>query len=157
MNLHDLVSQLIADTKGTPGGSFFEITRNSSLGVFLPELIICATILVLLLVRLFKGGDKLPSFLITAIGCSIALYYAAPWDLFQGKVLPRMEIFTGMLVYDSFAIYLRSLLLLFAFLFAIFTWLSGVPDQLDAADGGLAAARHALLELPRFILICKLQ
>jgi len=134
VNLHDLVSQLIVDTKGNASSSFFEIARDSSLGVFLPELILCVTILVLLLVRLFKGGDRLPSFLITAVGSGVALYYAAPWELLRGQALPRMEIFTGMLVYDSFSIYLRSLLLAFALLFAIFTWLSGVPDPEDGAD-----------------------
>jgi NADH-quinone oxidoreductase subunit N len=45
-----------------------------------------------------------------------------------------MEIFTGMLVYDTFSIYIRSLLLLFLVLFIIFTKLSGIPDQEDGAD-----------------------
>ncbi len=134
MNLHELVSQLIIDTKGNPSGSFFQIDRNSSLGVFVPELIVCATILTLLLVRLFKGGDKVPSFLITVVGTAVALYFAAPWELLRGETLPRMEIFTGMLVYDSFSIYLRSLLLLFAMLFAVFTWLSGIPNSEDGTD-----------------------
>ena len=39
-----------------------------------------------------------------------------------------------MLVYDTFAVYVRSLLMLFMVLFAIFTWLSGVPNQEDGTD-----------------------
>jgi NADH-quinone oxidoreductase subunit N len=39
-----------------------------------------------------------------------------------------------MLVYDSFSIYFRSILLLFAVLFVIFTKLSGIPDREDASD-----------------------
>src|SRR5262249_37135249 len=42
--------------------------------------------------------------------------------------------FTGMLVYDSFTIYFRALLLGFAVLFTIFTKLSGIPDREDAPD-----------------------
>jgi NADH-quinone oxidoreductase subunit N len=39
-----------------------------------------------------------------------------------------------MLRYDSFAIYFRTILLLFAVLFVIFTKLSGIPDREDAPD-----------------------
>ena len=53
-NLHDLVSKLIVDTKGSPDASFFVITADSSLAAFLPELLLCATILAMLFVRLFS-------------------------------------------------------------------------------------------------------
>ena len=39
-----------------------------------------------------------------------------------------------MLVYDSFTIYFRTILLFFAVLFVVFTKLSGIPDREDAAD-----------------------
>jgi NADH-quinone oxidoreductase subunit N len=39
-----------------------------------------------------------------------------------------------LVVYDSFTIYFRSILLLFAVLFVIFTKLSGIPDREDAPD-----------------------
>ena len=39
-----------------------------------------------------------------------------------------------MLVYDTFSVFMRALLLVFVVLFAIFTRLSGVPDRDDAAD-----------------------
>ena len=48
--------------------------------------------------------------------------------------MPRQELFTGMLVYDSFTIYFRGILLLFAVLFVVFTRLSGIPDRDDATD-----------------------
>lgn len=135
MNLHDLVSELIIDTKGVASGSFLDVGANSSLRAFLPELILCATILVMLFLRLFKAGEKVPAALIALLGSLAALYYAAPWEhLAGGAVTPRMEIFTGMLVYDGFSIYVRSLLFLFAGLFAIFTWLSGIPDHADGPD-----------------------
>lgn len=136
MNLHDLVSQLIVDTKGNASGALFSApAADSSLAAFAPELILCATILVLLLVRTFKGGERVDSFWIAAIGSAVALYYAAPWTLLAGAPgVERMEIFTGMLVYDGFSVFIRSALLLFAFLFTLFTRLSGLPRREDGPD-----------------------
>jgi NADH-quinone oxidoreductase subunit N len=45
-----------------------------------------------------------------------------------------MEIFTGMLVYDTFSVYVRSLLLGFAVLLVILTKLTGIPDREDGPD-----------------------
>jgi NADH-quinone oxidoreductase subunit N len=135
LNLHDLVSQLIVDTKGSPaGGLLSSPTADSSLAGIAPELILCATILVLLLVRVFKGGERVDSFWIAAIGSALALYYAAPWSLISGPGVERMELFTGMLVLDSFSVFVRSLLLVFALLFTVFTRLSGLPDREDGPD-----------------------
>ena len=140
MNLHQLVSELIVDTKGSPDPSFFNIAPDSSLYVFLPELIICATILLMLLVRLFAIGRKVNTGYIALAGSLIALYFAAPGNLFSlpdnaatasATATVRMEIFTGMLVYDAFSVYVRAALLLFAALFVVFTWLSGIPDLED--------------------------
>ena len=46
----------------------------------------------------------------------------------------RMEIFTGMLVYDTFTVYMRSLLLLFLVLLVVLHQADGHPDREDAAD-----------------------
>ncbi len=53
-------------------------------------------------------------------------------------------MFTGLLVYDTFTVYFRTLLLLFAVLFAIFTRISGVPDR-DAAPDVYALVLGATL------------
>ncbi|MCI0358376.1 MAG: NADH-quinone oxidoreductase subunit N [Planctomycetaceae bacterium] len=140
MNLHDLVSQLIIDSTGSAS----LITPDSSLRAFLPELVICATVLAMLFVRLFRVGRYVDMFWIALAGSIAALYFAAPWD-HLGAVLTadqaahpaavtRMEIFTGMLVYDTFSVYVRSALFLFAILFVIFTRLSGIPDHEDSPD-----------------------
>jgi NADH-quinone oxidoreductase subunit N len=141
VNLHDLVSQLIIDSKGAAD---VLMTPDSSLRAFLPELVLCATVLIMLLVRVFKFGRRVDMFWIALAGSAAALYFAAPWDHLgalltaEQAALPsavtRMEIFTGMLVYDTFSVYVRSALLLFAVLFAVFTRLSGVPDHEDAPD-----------------------
>lgn len=141
MNLHELVSDLIIDSRG---GIDVFMTPDSSLRAFLPELVICATVLLMLLVRLFKFGRLIDTFWIALAGTGAALYFAAPWEYLgpaSGLTDPgapasvtRMEIFTGMLVYDTFAVFMRSALLVFALLFAVFTRLSGIPDHEDAPD-----------------------
>lgn len=141
MNLHELVSDLIIDSKGAAG---VLMTADSSLRAFLPELVLCATVLVMLFLRLSRLGRRVDTFWIALAGSAAALYFAAPWTHLGAVLTPdqaalpasvtRMEIFTGMLVYDTFSIYVRSALLLFAVLFAVFTRLSGIPDRDDAPD-----------------------
>lgn len=144
MNLHNLVSEFIIDLQGAAGNLFSSLTPDSSISAFLPELVLCATILVLLLVRMLRGGELINASLITMVGSALALYFAAPWfhlglDQAQTAISNpssayRMEIFTGMLVYDPFTVFMRTVLIGFTFLFAIFTWLSGIPDREDGAD-----------------------
>jgi NADH-quinone oxidoreductase subunit N len=134
VNIHELVSDLIVNTKGTADGGFLAITRDSSLGAFLPELVICLTIVLLLTVRLFDRFKNFNVFWVALAGSIAGFVLAEPLRLFQGEPILRMEIFTGMLVYDSFTIYMRLVLLGFAVLFIIFTKLSGIPDREDAAD-----------------------
>lgn len=144
MNLNDLISQLVIDTKGSPDASFFSIAADSSLRPFLPELILCLTVLLMLLVRLFKVGRSVSASWIAIAGAAAALYFCAPWEHLGAALsadaaadptaITRMELFTGMLVVDTFSVYVRSLLLLFAVLFVIFTSLTGIPDHEDGPD-----------------------
>ena len=71
------------------------------------------------------------AFYFVLIGSGLALYLAS-----LGATVPqqRVEIFTGMLVYDTFTIFMRSVLLLFVVLFAILTKLTGIPDREDGPD-----------------------
>lgn len=143
-NLHELVSRLIVDTKGTADTSLSAITKDSSIWAFLPELILCATIVLMLFVKVFKWGRRVDAFYIFLGGAVLALVAAAPWthllpeslsgQLHEPSTASRMEIFTGMLVYDTFSVFVRSLLLLFVVLFAFFTRLSGIPDRDDSPD-----------------------
>lgn len=130
MNLHDFVSQLIIDTKGSTANAL-AFDSVSSVGVFLPEIVICATIVLMLLIRVFKFGQRIDVAYIALIGSLVGLYLAS----MKAPLLEsRMEIFTGMLVYDTFTIFMRSMLLLFAALFVIFTKLTGIPDHEDGPD-----------------------
>jgi NADH-quinone oxidoreductase subunit N len=122
VNYSQLINSLVSNTTG-------------SLVPFRPELALCATIVVMLLLRVFRGLEKIDAFWIALIGCAVGLWFSVPWKQWDMvSTLQRSELFTGMLVYDSFSIYFRSILLLFSVLFVIFTKLSGIPDREDAPD-----------------------
>lgn len=119
MNFHDLVSNLIDNT------------RDVSVPRFMAELTLCGTIVVMLLARMIRPLRAIGSWVIALIGSAVALYLTAQWS--NGEI-SRVEIFTGMLVYDGFTVFIRSMLLIFVILFIIFTKLSGIPDREDGAD-----------------------
>ena len=138
---HQLVSDLYIDTKGA-GAGLFSISPDSSLAAFMPELVLCATIVLMLLVKVFRLDRHVVTVSIALAGVAVALLTCL-WhtplsttlpDFLDPAAVSRMEIFTGMLVYDTFTVFLRAVLLLFAFLLVIMTLLSGIPNRDDAAD-----------------------
>jgi NADH-quinone oxidoreductase subunit N len=110
--------------------NLYHDTVAVSLPRFAPELCLCATIVVMLLARVI-AGTRISAALIAFIGSGIGLYLALPFNIDETG---RNEIFTGMLVYDSFTVFFRAVLLFFLVLFVIFTKLSGIPDREDAPD-----------------------
>ena len=131
MNLYEAVNQLILDTRGIPPGGLLSFAATSSIGLFLPEITICATIVLMLLVRVFSWGRRVDVCYLTLAGSILALFLAAV----DAPALPqRVEFFTGMLVYDSFSVYMRSLLLLFLVLLTLLTKLTGILNREDAPD-----------------------
>jgi NADH-quinone oxidoreductase subunit N len=123
VNFYDLVQYVVDDTVQT------------SLWAFRPELVLVATIVVLLLVRMLDRRARVHAFYITVIGTGVSLYLAAPW-LYLGPhgLGQSTELFTGMLVFDTFSVQMRSFLLFFALLFATFTQTTGFPDRDDSTD-----------------------
>jgi NADH-quinone oxidoreductase subunit N len=80
------------------------------------------------------GRDSDP-FLIALVGAVLAWWYAVPQGLlgdWQG--VERQEIFTGMLVYDSFTVFFRMFLLAFAAWFIVLVRLTGLADREDGQD-----------------------
>jgi NADH-quinone oxidoreductase subunit N len=125
---------------------------------FAPETILCVTIMAMLMVRVFRWGQFVPGFAMAILGSAVALYYAAPWlHLADDASIVRQELFTGMLVYDTFTVFMRAFLLLFAILFAVMTRLTRNPESEDAVDfyclvlGGtlgmclMASANHLMM------------
>ncbi len=115
-------------------------TAALSLPAFRTELVLCATIVLMLLSRLFRVDRwiGIDAWFIALAGSLVGLWMALPWTqpaslLVDGHVA-RHEIFTGMLAYDSFTLYFRALLMFFAVVFLFFTRLSGIPDREDAPD-----------------------
>ena len=123
MNLQTLIDSLLSDTLQT------------SLPLFQPELALCGTIVLLLLVRVFRGGDLIPSFLMALVGSGVALWLALPREGFAAWTgAAPQEIFTGMLVVDSLTASMRVFLLTFAVLFIVLARLTGIADREDGQD-----------------------
>lgn len=123
MNLHTLIDSLISDTV------------QKSLPLFGPELVLCATIVVLLLARVLPLLDRIPPIVIAFVGAVAALIAAVPREGFSslGSIEPQ-EFFTGMLVYDGMTAYFRLFLMAFAVLFVILSQLTGIADRDDGQD-----------------------
>ncbi len=64
MNFLQLIQSLTSDT-------------GTSLGLFRPELALCATIVVMLLLRVFRGLEKIDAFWIALIGSAVGLWFSA--------------------------------------------------------------------------------
>ena len=141
MHFDELVSRLIQDTVGRSAmsGSFSEICHQymqSSLGRFSPELALCVTIVGLLLMRLFNTDRRVNTYWIALFGSLIALAVA----MLQFIQLKQVGgggteyFFTGLLIYDQFALFFKLFLLLFLVLVIALTVLSGIPDNEDGPD-----------------------
>jgi NADH-quinone oxidoreductase subunit N len=116
-------------------------TVGPTLSAFRPELALCATIVVMLLVRLFDPGRRVHAADLLLIGSAVAFWLAAPWRLGQPATLPSAtSTFTGLLVADGFSIYMRSLLLGFLVLWSLLVRFTGNPNRADSTDVLVLAA-----------------
>ena len=123
MSFQSLVDNLLSDT------------LQVSLPMFRPELVICATIVVMLFVRVFNWGAKIDPFWLALIGTLVAWWYALPaGGIAHLGDVGRHEIFTGMLVYDSLTVFFRMFLVAFAFWFIILVRMTGLADKQDGQD-----------------------
>lgn len=124
MNLAEQLAALSADT-------------YDSLACFLPEMILCVTIVLLLMCQFFSAKRCIHAVWISLAGTLVAFVVASFDWWYSGWFVPEridQEIFTGMLIFDSFTLFFRLLLLGFLILFLIFTRLSEVPNRENAAD-----------------------
>lgn len=126
-----------------------------SVQIFAPELVLCVTIVLLLLARMFFGVQKLPACWVALIGTLVAflgvfaqfmyLKTASPgaldldW-LFRAARITEDGVgtqggyFTGLLMHDQFTLFFRLGLLLFSVLVIALTVLTGIPDNEDGPD-----------------------
>jgi NADH-quinone oxidoreductase subunit N len=115
--------------------SVLDDTMGPSLAAFRPELVLCLTIVLLLVARMFFSARSSSPFYVTAIGVLAALWFAAPWHYLTTAGQAALgPIFTGLLVFDTFSVYMRGLLLLFVLLFVAFTQTAGAPERENATE-----------------------
>jgi NADH-quinone oxidoreductase subunit N len=147
MNFSELLSRVVQDTMGkSPLGDLGRVLSgqqqlsfiDSSLLMFLPELVVVATILALLFVRLLDLDKRIPGQSVALFGSTIALLLAV-LQFLAVKIAPNTEpvshtLFTGLLVYDAFTVFFKVFLLLFLQLVVYLTRLTGMPDRDDAPD-----------------------
>ncbi|MEX0704439.1 MAG: NADH-quinone oxidoreductase subunit N [Planctomycetales bacterium] len=116
--------------------NLIEETTRTSLGCFAPELVLCATVVGLLLLRLVDADRWFPTFWLAMIG-SVGAFVAAYFQfaaLQEAGAIGSQEFFTGLLVHDQFTVFFRLFLLLFLILIIALTVLSGIPDVEDGPD-----------------------
>ena len=123
MNLSSIVDNLITDTLET------------SLPLFWPELILCACIVLMLLLKVLPVVRMIPAFPIALLGSITALYFALPKEGLTSWVgMESQEFFTGLLVHDSLTAFIRVFLMAFAVLFIVLAQLTGLADREDGQD-----------------------
>lgn len=97
---------------------------------FLPELVLCVGIVLLLLCRLVKAFDRTHLGSVAATMLGVALLPA----VYQFLEPVSVDFFAGMLVSDPFSSGVRLLLLAAALFTTILTLLTGIPDRDDSGD-----------------------
>ena len=111
---------------------------QSQLGIDLlrlaPELVMCGAIVLMLFARLFRTGTSLhmASVGLVAGAAGIALL-VIQWLGFT-PLIPGGAGFDGLLQFDAFGCYLRTLILTAALLVLILGRVTGLPDREDSAD-----------------------
>jgi NADH-quinone oxidoreductase subunit N len=154
VNFIDLVQNLF-DQRANPGHTLW-----TSLTAFMPETILCITIVAILLMRMILPSWKSLSYYLMLLGAIMAMYFTVAtvglpsgpmtaarkvpfsmtfptttYDVDLPSVAQQaMPIFDGLLICDSFSIFMRGLLLIFVLLFTTFTQISRVPNEEDSAE-----------------------
>jgi NADH-quinone oxidoreductase subunit N len=98
---------------------------------FMPEVILCGGIVLLLLLRLFTRFQRAhvgALALIVAVACLVC-----SWVQWSESPVPA-EMFGGMLAFDRFTVFLRLFLYGFASLLVWLSLITGIPDNEDSAD-----------------------
>lgn len=109
---------------------------------FLPELTLCAAIVVLLVIRLIPRFDGLHLgwvalvFTISAlVGSWFQWMHAEGYDPRQGTAIEQpLNLFSGLLVFDNFGVFIKVFLMAFTALVIVLCLFTRIPDEEDSAD-----------------------
>jgi NADH-quinone oxidoreductase subunit N len=97
---------------------------------FMPELILCGGIVLLLFLRMFKALDRLHlGWLALVISVAALVFSYSQW-----RAQPSSPMFSYLLAFDTFTVFLRLFLFSFAALLIWLTMLTGIPDHEDSGD-----------------------
>ena len=100
-------------------------TTKTSVGLFVPELVLSGTIVAMLLCRILPLLWRVPAQWIALLGAFTAFAWTlCQFDQLVGGTLHATDIFTGLLRFDQFATFFRMFLCLFLILTITLTVLS---------------------------------
>src|SRR5262245_22304360 len=112
------------------------VLRDSA--AFGPELILCGGIVFMLLLRLVRAFDRWHlGWVALAVTPAAPFVTVGQWNgtfVSPGQFLERTgstDLFSGLLVYDHFTLFLRLFLLLFLLFIIGLSLLTGIPDRED--------------------------
>ena len=116
-----------------------KLTENllNDVGAFMPQLVVCAAIVLLLVIRLVPRYDRWHlGWIALVLAASACFLSCQQWIDHAGTVSaqPSIKIFGGMLIFDNFSVFLNIFLYAFATLVILLTLLTGIPDREDSAD-----------------------
>ena len=148
MSLSDLLNQLI----------YGDLAR--SVQIFVPEIVLCVTVVSLLLLRLFGLDQKVAPSTVVFLGALVAVFAlsgqflmtattAGATTRMPGGIVNLLQsvfrmtpegvgtqgaYFTGLLMHDAFTLMFRLGLAFFLLMVTVLTILTGIPDDEDGPD-----------------------
>lgn len=117
------------------GGVAEQASIFDSVSIFLPELVLSCTIVLMLVARLISLDRLIPTHWFAIFGgmTSFILVLQQFWKLSMNEAVAT-KIFTGLAVHDEFSIFFRGFLAFFLVFVVALTVLTGIPDDEDAPD-----------------------
>jgi len=117
------------------GGVAHQASTFQSLAIFLPELVLSSSIVLMLLARLMNIDKAIPTHWIALLGgmAAFVIVLFQFWQLSLPDAVP-VQIFTGLAMHDQFSIFFRGFLTFFLVFVIALTVLTGIPDDDDAPD-----------------------
>ena len=101
---------------------------------FLPEMVLCGAVVMMLVGRLFRIGRLVHNSSFGILACAVgATLIAIQWLGFT-ETMRGGPGFDGLLMFDPFATFLRGLILITTLLVLVLGRITGLPDREDSAD-----------------------
>jgi NADH-quinone oxidoreductase subunit N len=117
------------------GGVAEQASMLRSVTIFLPELVLTCSIVLMLLGRLTSLDRIIPTHVFALLGglTSFVIVLRQFWEFRVGETA-GLELFTGLAMHDEFSIFFRGFLTFFLVFVIALTVLTGIPDDEDAPD-----------------------